>query len=587
MCSVDGGPDYEVPIIGESSFVDYRLSTTELDYGEIPYNESSSKEFYIENVGKVPFEFSINLSTVSRPGIIECNHMNGKVIAGDRFRVVVKFFPGVPDNINEMLLVECGHFPAARFKVRAVGIYPGCLLSFPRAAEDDYQRRLDQAKVRLEQGEVTYSAKFAGGDAIKNMPPWPPKIPEKEKAANKEPEVMEMETEADREYLCEKIKEKLKHASGHGSASPAPGGSAAPASTSRDARAEGAAAGSKPKGDATKPQASGKKTTGPKAPSAPAEGQDAIAPLNVSGPVNLENICIATYICDFGNVVVGSTKRKFFRLTNVGRLPVTFNFDKRVLTQAGINVEPDKVQKVMPNASTVFTVTYTTRKSARQGKQRYTLPLDVKGGPQYSIEFIANLTIPEFVMSAESLDFGKVCVQTRKTIKIRFENQKEVACTWKYSATPDIATASKEGERFQIMPQAGTLLPGQRQSVDVMFTPNSDKPFQQKLTFRCNDNLKPFILFVKGQGIHYQVELVPETLHLGPVLPYDTSAVQWIEIRNPMEQAIEVVSQDFDKQYVEEEEILKRLDHFNAAQPEPLYLPLRAPGGEFWPSLRE
>ena len=29
------------------------------------------------------------------------------------------------------------------------------------------------------------------------------------------------------------------------------------------------------------------------------------------------------------------------------------------------------------------------------------------------------------------------------------------------------------------------------------------------------------------------------------------------------------------------------MDHFNAAQPEPLYLPLRAPGGEFWPSLRE
>jgi hypothetical protein len=101
----------------------------------------------------------------------------------------------------------------------------------------------------------------------------------------------------------------------------------------------------------------------------------------------------------------------------------------------------------------------------------------VKGGPQYAIEFIANLTIPEFVMSEESLDFGKVCVQTRKTIKIRFENQKEVACAWKYAAGADAATASKEGERFQIMPQAGTLLPGQRQSVDVMFTPNSDKPF--------------------------------------------------------------------------------------------------------------
>lgn len=95
------------------------------------------------------------------------------------------------------------------------------------------------------------------------------------------------------------------------------------------------------------------------------------------------------------------------------------------------------------------------------------------------------------------------------------------------------------------------------------------------------------MLNVKGQGIHYQVDLVPETVHLGPVLPYDTSAVQCIELKNPMEQAIEVLSQDFDKQYVDEEDILKRMDHFQAAQPDPLFLPLRLPGGEFWNALRE
>ena len=58
--------------------------------------------------------------------------------------------------------------------------------------------------------------------------------------------------------------------------------------------------------------------------------------------VNLENITIAAYSCDFGNVVVGSTKKKSFRLTNVGKIPVTFSFDKKILTQAGISIEPDK-----------------------------------------------------------------------------------------------------------------------------------------------------------------------------------------------------------------------------------------------------
>lgn len=61
VCSVDGGPDYDVPIAGDSSFINHRLSAYDLDFGEIAYNESTTKDFYIENVGKVPFEFNINL----------------------------------------------------------------------------------------------------------------------------------------------------------------------------------------------------------------------------------------------------------------------------------------------------------------------------------------------------------------------------------------------------------------------------------------------------------------------------------------------------------------------------------------------
>lgn len=86
----------------------------------------------IENVGKVPYEFNINLSTVSWPGLIEAYPLNGKVMSGEKFKVTIKFNPGVPQNINEMFLVEIAHFPAERFKVKAVGTYPGCLLTFPR-----------------------------------------------------------------------------------------------------------------------------------------------------------------------------------------------------------------------------------------------------------------------------------------------------------------------------------------------------------------------------------------------------------------------------------------------------------------------
>lgn len=142
----------------------YKLSTNEADFGEVPYNEHSQKEFFIENIGKVPYEFSMNLSTVSRPGIIECHPMTGKVIAGEKFKVIIKFFPGVPDNIDEMFLVEVAHFPAERFKVKAVGTYPGCLLSFPRGDEDEFQKRYEDVKKQFNRGKINYMAAFSSAD---------------------------------------------------------------------------------------------------------------------------------------------------------------------------------------------------------------------------------------------------------------------------------------------------------------------------------------------------------------------------------------------------------------------------------------
>jgi hypothetical protein len=60
-------------------------------------------------------------------------------------------------------------------------------------------------------------------------------------------------------------------------------------------------------------------------------------------------------------------------------------------------------------------------------------------------------------MSSETLDFGKVCVQTRKTIKIRFSNQKEVLCQWRLMNKPELTGPAAEGERFQITPTQGIL----------------------------------------------------------------------------------------------------------------------------------
>ena len=148
---------------------------------------------------------------------------------------------------------------------------------------------------------------------------------------------------------------------------------------------------------------------------------------------NDKNINIASYVCDFGNVIISKTAKRSFRLTNTGKMKISFNFRKEALNAAGLDIEPDKVANLLPNASQFFNVVLTTRKTSKFGKQRNSIPIDIKNGPKYTIEFIANVTIPELTLYPETLDFDHVCINTRKTVKIRLENNKEVPCDWSFS----------------------------------------------------------------------------------------------------------------------------------------------------------
>ena len=94
--------------------------------------------------------------------------------------------------------------------MKAVGIYPGCLLSFPRVEEDDFGERYENTKTMIENKEVRYSAKFHGSEALRVMPAIPPKMVEKEKAVIRDTFAMDVEAECDRQMLCEKIVQRIE-----------------------------------------------------------------------------------------------------------------------------------------------------------------------------------------------------------------------------------------------------------------------------------------------------------------------------------------------------------------------------------------
>ena len=79
VCHVEGGPDYEVSLEGDSSLISYKLNTHSLDLGDVRFCDWVQKEFYIENTGKVQFNFSVSLQKILRKGLVEVIPKSGRI----------------------------------------------------------------------------------------------------------------------------------------------------------------------------------------------------------------------------------------------------------------------------------------------------------------------------------------------------------------------------------------------------------------------------------------------------------------------------------------------------------------------------
>ena len=60
ICHVEGGPDYDVTLIGDASLISFNISTNQIDLGEVRFCDWKSVEFFVENTGKVTFEYHIS-----------------------------------------------------------------------------------------------------------------------------------------------------------------------------------------------------------------------------------------------------------------------------------------------------------------------------------------------------------------------------------------------------------------------------------------------------------------------------------------------------------------------------------------------
>lgn len=117
------------------------------------------------------------------------------------------------------------------------------------------------------------------------------------------------------------------------------------------------------------------------------------------------------------------------------------------------------------------------------------------------------------------------------------------------------------------LPVVSTLAPGARQTVVVGLVPAFAGPLSARLPIKIAHNPFPLLLRVRATGVLMRMSVSPAVLDLGAVQPYQPSAPREITVTNTSDVPVpvEVIAPDFDRQLLEEEEILRQDEAFLAA----------------------
>ena len=305
ICSVDGGPQYEVLLTGDSSLMTYKFSTNLIDFGNIPFNVWEIKEIIIENTGKVSYEFNVNISSIMRRGLIEIHPMTGNINGNDKQKLLVRLCPGIPDLIDEHFTIEIAHFEPEMIKIKGNGIYPAVMLQLKRSEG-----------IELLEDDIMNSKELKSLISV-NYP--------NDSSLELEGSPTEQEIENDRKTFCDLLLKRLNtpiHVT--------------PAQSPIDSKNE--------LDDYKRPSNRSNDEVGMNIFQRLAA--NASSNSKHLDPKCYDKMILATYQLDFGNIIIGSSKKKQFKLINVSSIPISLNFDYKTIKTMGITLSHEKSKTI-------------------------------------------------------------------------------------------------------------------------------------------------------------------------------------------------------------------------------------------------
>lgn len=282
---------------------------------------------------------------------------------------------------------------------------------------------------------------------------------------------------------------------------------------------------------------------------------------------------VSQYVLDFGPVIAGDIKTKSVNITNTGIFNTNFTVIHEKLAQTGFLVELEKVKQLPPGEGIEFKISFDSAMSEFQlgpGDMSKSVEsfveFKVQQGMTVKVVLKAVITEPKININQECIDFGSITYGECKVVTIQLFNPSLVSDSW-HVEYPE--GDLKQERVFEVLPGAGQLEPGQYANVQVKFAPSFSvgrsvpdkigKSYQMKIPLVVANSTQRCTVLVRGKGNDTILDISEGLLEFNPILPYDTGSVLKITATNQSENPIEFFSLDYDKDYLEDEKIMREL----------------------------
>ncbi|OAF70268.1 hypothetical protein A3Q56_01881 [Intoshia linei] len=580
ICKVLGGPVYSIPLFASSSYPSYNFSTQKIDLGLIQYQKEVKFELELINTGRVDLNYTqinyssaneekeiISLMNNAKYNKLKIEPNKGHVKGGETTKLSVNYTAILPKKFLTKFCIQVGYDDAMIFEITGKAYYLSIKVDLPLY---DYENISVEHLKRIALGELK-------NKALRRL-----------KNADKKCEIIDQLSDCTRESSIISLEKGDYCVLLNDS----------PASSSCSSEDSNYSYSPEMNIDKSITQFDNNSNNGELPIVQPRKifiSADEIhrrmdyiiindhAKLSRdSGKVERPRLC--DYYLDFEYILLDQQTYKTINIYNHSIEKININIDRGFLINTGFSLDTNKIRDLENDECALLNIYFDSScVNCSVGHCNATLALNIKNGPQICIQLHVYVTEPELSLSNQVIDFGNTICGHSRMIVTQLRNDKFVSAKWQLimSNSPHFHTVkttkiTKKTKKknmaklvnlnksnkiknrqnyFEFMPSNGVLETNEFINIQILFIPTHECIYEERLIISVG-NQKLSIL-CHGVGKEPNIEFSPEILHFGSILPYSPIVEKNFVVKNPCDYPIEIYNLECDKQYIEEEQILR------------------------------